>query len=352
MSKIETQLFSKIKQLYNMKIWNFLSEYHLIGIAIPGQKDPYYISTIGEDQEEYGFVVFKNNHSLALLNDWLKDIDEVSQQSIGQDMLMIAFEDREDLSKKDYKRVKESQITFRGRKAWPIILDFIPGYTVETADEDEKMRQLTIILDKFIDTVESFITKDYHEKEVTQLATEAFIRRYEENDEYSESFEKLPHGIEKGMAELVFGQIPNYIEKINILRVKKLPQTEITWEIAAEAVPQPIQDDFTERPYRVSTYMIASSDEENILEVDIAPITDPEFIQQRFIEVCLGEKQRPKNVVVAGNHSKWLHAYLEKILFDLAIELTCEEEAPFVEARLAEYSSFNEISDEDDTRFY
>lgn len=342
MSRIETELFSKIKELYDMKIWEFLSEYHLIGLGLPGRKDPFYISTIGMDQDEYGFFIFKNNNSLALLNDWLIDAEQVSRQSLGQDMLMIAFEDREDLTKEDYKRVKESQITFRGRKAWPIILDFTSGYTVETADEAEEMRQLTFVLDKFSDTVSDFIKNSRHESKVTKLATKAFIRTYYEDGRYVEAFEELPYGIEKGMAELAYSQIPNYIEKMNILRIKKLSQSTEDWEIAVEVIPQPIQDDFTERPYYVFTYIIVSAKEEEIVSIDIAPLINPEFIQQLFIEASLREQARPKNVTVGGNYSKWLHAYLEKLLFDLDIELHHEEGVSYAEERLEEFSVFRE----------
>ncbi len=342
MSKIETELFSKIKELYGMKIWDFLSEYHLIGVGLPGRRDPFYISTIGMGQDEYGFFVFKDNEALALLNDWLMDTDGTHLQAIGQDMLMIAFENREDLSKKDYNRVKESQITFRGKKAWPIILDFTPGYTVDTADEEGKMRQLTAVLDKFIDTVTDFIGRGYQENEVTKLATEAFVRTYREDDSYVEAFEKLPSGIDRGMSELIFGRIPNYIEKLDILRVNQLPQAPVIWEVAVQAVPQPIQDEFTERPYLVVTYMIASATEEAILSVDIAQITNPEFIQKLFIETILKEKERPEQVVVAGDYSKWLHAYLEKLALDLDVELDRKEEASYVEAKLEEFSTFSE----------
>src|SRR5699024_5011060 len=54
--------------------------------------------------------------------------------------LALLFIDREELTPVEYKRVKASGVTFRGKKAWPVFSEYTLGYVPgEVAQTDQQL---------------------------------------------------------------------------------------------------------------------------------------------------------------------------------------------------------------------
>src|SRR5699024_3218234 len=95
------------------------------------------------------------------------------------------YENRLDLDKEAYQRIKSSGIPFRGKKTWPVFVDYCPGYypyPIEKADE----RMLIDVMEKLLETAKAFRKKlAFYETE--RVNHEILLRTYHKDGSYEDS---------------------------------------------------------------------------------------------------------------------------------------------------------------------
>jgi hypothetical protein len=72
-------------------------------------------------------------------------LDALSVMS-SQKCLVASFEDRSDLHKKDLHIIRELGLQFRGKKAWPLFRNYLPGFHPWFLTSAEEVRFLTLAL--------------------------------------------------------------------------------------------------------------------------------------------------------------------------------------------------------------
>ncbi len=138
----EKQLFSLAKKLYEEKFWNDYWDTNLIAIQLENQKEPIMISILGKSEQHYGFLFYRNSEELTYFFDMVEQ-SNLREHRTPMEMLQLQkclaleYENRLDLDKEAYQRIKSSGIPFRGKKNWPVFVDYCPGYypsPIEKAD--------------------------------------------------------------------------------------------------------------------------------------------------------------------------------------------------------------------------
>jgi tetratricopeptide (TPR) repeat protein len=70
-------LFKAAAQFYQSDPWVMLSSEDILSIQVPPQKEPYFVSLLGQEGTDYALVVYKNLDDVLLVNTDYDDIDEV-----------------------------------------------------------------------------------------------------------------------------------------------------------------------------------------------------------------------------------------------------------------------------------
>ena len=70
-------LFKAAAQFYQSDPWVILSSEDILSIQVPPQKEPYFVSLLGQEGINYALVVYKNWDDVLLINSNFDDIDEV-----------------------------------------------------------------------------------------------------------------------------------------------------------------------------------------------------------------------------------------------------------------------------------
>ncbi|MDR1991884.1 MAG: SEC-C domain-containing protein [Nitrososphaerota archaeon] len=126
-------LHEHIKNIRQLKPWNFIQEADLITINLPGQKEPTYCTLLicdnSCDIKCHGIVICPG---YASLNSFFRKIDAdntttVNVLALEQDCLICHFGDREHLTSIDYAPLKELNLHFRGRNEWTYFRSLKPG---------------------------------------------------------------------------------------------------------------------------------------------------------------------------------------------------------------------------------
>lgn len=124
------ELYKAAIEFRDMECWNWMDDNQIFGIQNPETGKIGYCCIMGRMGEHYGIGVYKGTHGLSgLLKIMHRDeIAETIDALHIQNCLMVSYEDRKYLEKKDQQIIKKLGMKFRGCNAWPLFRDFTSGY--------------------------------------------------------------------------------------------------------------------------------------------------------------------------------------------------------------------------------
>ncbi|WP_404454490.1 plasmid pRiA4b ORF-3 family protein [Virgibacillus necropolis] len=134
---VEHELLVKAKEFYQQKPWEYMADDQIFLVVDSNSGESYYCSVIGAGGNTFGLAVYVGQEGLLTLHDLWSGVKSNFDLLLEQHSLLLTFEDREDLQKEDYQFVKDNNVTFRGRKAWPVFISYQPGYTPWFIDDNE-----------------------------------------------------------------------------------------------------------------------------------------------------------------------------------------------------------------------
>ncbi|GAK12355.1 plasmid pRiA4b ORF-3 family protein [Geomicrobium sp. JCM 19039] len=100
--------------------WKALNSDDIIAIKHPEMEKMLYCSVMGALGEMYGMAVYQGDEGLQSLLGVL----EGTEDGLNQKCLMLSFDNRNDLTNRDYRLIKDAGHTFRGKNAWPLFRSF------------------------------------------------------------------------------------------------------------------------------------------------------------------------------------------------------------------------------------
>lgn len=333
---LEERLFSIIKKCYHEKFWESFDDAQLIALQLPKEKEPLFISIMGSSGDPYGFLIYRGYKQLAYLYQALNEPTE-DGLPLQQNCLAIYFEDRENLKAPEYQRIKKSGITFRGRKAWPIIVDFTPGY-LPSIFRDTHHLWLIHGLECLYDTAKAFRQdmSRYDREEIEQFI--AFPgRTYDTDRKHEDRLFKVPSIYRQGINKESFGRYSLTLSDFEILRAQKLPSKAGRWEM--DILPIQVPTDLGEnnqvldRPFYPFLFILADPTEQDILSLQLLKADDVEEFQRSFVHLMINKDYRPQSISIKDSKQRvYLYAYFSKLFEHLEITLHIQEELAMIDS--------------------
>lgn len=120
-----------------------------IGIREGNEEDTTFYSILGRGGECYGIVVYEGyeglNHFMMLS---MQEQLNLSTEYVmfSQNNLTCYWGNREELTDKQRKNIKEMGYKYRGKNQWLYFLSFDPGYYPYNLDQDEVIRMTSYFL--------------------------------------------------------------------------------------------------------------------------------------------------------------------------------------------------------------
>lgn len=138
---------TRIKEL---KPWEKFWDMDLIGIRYGAEEETIFFSILGRGGDCYGIAVYEgyeglNSFLMLTMQDSMNLASEYAM--FNQRNLTCYWGNRDELSDKQRKIIKELGYTYRGKNQWLYFLSFEPGYYPYNMDEEEVLRMSVYLKD-------------------------------------------------------------------------------------------------------------------------------------------------------------------------------------------------------------
>lgn len=326
------QLYILAKQLYEENFWDDYLKTDLIAIQLPNHKEPVIISVLGKNQHNVGFLFHRNLEELACFFEATIKIKRQEFNSMldviqVQHCLSLEFEDRTAISEEEYQLIKKSGVPFRGKKTWPVFVDYFPGYHPAVIDELEESFIIEV-MEKLLETA-----KDFREKlacyKKQKLPSEILMRTYQKDGSYTDGLFVLPTAIVKGISQLK-KIAPVLLTPFEMKRVSSQKMGSSIWEMDIDFINMPVVPSDGGRAYFPVVLLIVDSEENTIICSEFFKPGDSEAIQRFLIQLILSENRRPPTIVVHTKQHYRVARSLENLLINLEIELVPIQKLPMI----------------------
>ena len=331
----ETRLFELAKQLYQAAFWEDYWDTDILALQLPGRTDPVFMSILGKTEDNYGFLFYRDLEELRyyfelVKQDQLKDAEATLDWLLIQNGLSLTYENRLDLPTEDYQRIKNSGVPFRGKKAWPLFLDYKPGYYPDPLPENEVPFMIDL-LERFMEMAEEYRTElDLYDAEENKESV--FLRTYTEDGQYEDSMFVLPSDVLQGLAAQKYAKEPVKVTDFELRRVNQLRIGSSIWELELNYIAVPREGMDEERPRFSIMLMIIDAKSTEILLGELVEFEEIEKIQRLFIKALLANDVKPPTVVVNVSRYHRIASIMGELLRKLDIELVPVYKLPMISA--------------------
>ncbi|HPM00658.1 MAG TPA: hypothetical protein PK816_00765 [Candidatus Cloacimonadota bacterium] len=133
------KLYHFADEIYKIKPWGFLYEDQIIKIVYPKTNIEYYVSVMGSAGEHFSVTAYEGDQSLNNFHKLLNSVseNEKMQLILETTQVILSFENNEFLEKEDKKIIKDLDLKYRGKKAYPCFRIQEPGYLRARPDSDQ-----------------------------------------------------------------------------------------------------------------------------------------------------------------------------------------------------------------------
>lgn len=143
-------LYETATKIKAQKPWEKFWDMDLIGIQKGAKKDTIFFSILGRGGECYGISVYEGYEGLNnfLMLAMQQDLNLSSEYAMfRQKNLTCYWGNREELTNKQRKTIKDLGYTYRGKNQWLYFMSFVPGYFPYNLDAKEVPRMIEHLRD-------------------------------------------------------------------------------------------------------------------------------------------------------------------------------------------------------------
>lgn len=310
----------KIKEL---KPWEHLLDVDIITLALP-DKEPCYCSVMGRGGECYGIGAYMGFEAISKFFKMLDKQDISPEQMIryqDNNVIVCYFGNREELTSKELKLVKDLGLNFRGKNNWIYFHSFKKGYAPYILDQEEVLQE-TEILQHLYMSLEAYIIKGL---KVDFENGNTLMRLYSPKDDLWLNFEtplKIP---------VTQYAAPVLKDEILVSKLSKMEQVNSTWEIDIAYLGSAINDKEYDRPVTARMCILSEKKSGMIINQNMVTPMDDD-IQTIFNTLILPmmDLGRPSKIMVRDE-------YIYYILKDLCERTNIKLE---IKGKLAVIDSF------------
>lgn len=259
-------LYSAAIKFKEAGCWKWMLDSDIFGIKSLEHDEIGYCCIMGNAGEFFGLAVYEGTEGLdGLLSVQTGSILPGDLDGLHvQKCLMASFEDRSYLSKKDLNLIKKLGYKFRGRNAWPMFRNYLPGYVPWDLDSAQA-RFLTLALEQAVQ-----LSLDIKERKTK--------REFKKKDNYLVKVQKKDNDRElwteewqapEPLIKQSFTEEP--IDEVAIQRIKKLSTgKQGTVEIDYFFSPSPVREG-SERPFFPYVFLWADNESGFVFKVHVSP---------------------------------------------------------------------------------
>lgn len=140
-----------------LKPWNHLYEMDLTTIVLPDYEEPFFCSTMGKAKECVAIGIYEGFNAIHDFY-YIVDNQQINPTQFirYQNNLMCYFGNRDELSSKELKLIKDLGLKFRGENEWIYFRSFKTGYAPYNLNEPQVI-QLTLIFQQLYMALKAFV---------------------------------------------------------------------------------------------------------------------------------------------------------------------------------------------------
>ncbi len=284
-------LYTAADAFSQARLWNDFYDADLIAIRDPQSGEIHHCSIMGNGGEHFALGVYLGDSGLC---GFYNILHGTQGRAIlhEQDCIMCSFEDRELLTLPDYRQIKDLGLSYRGRNAWPMFRRYEPGYYpwYVTADECELLTTALVQITAAAKRIRTGqLTVDF------DSARSILLESRPSKDGltwHSEPYEL--HETRVGYRPLI---MPDESFMKDVQNAKR--QNGVILQLDVDYMPQPVQEDKSERPYFPRLLLVADKAEEMVLQYEVYPDVseDAEQVINAMIAICLNHG-RPEKIEI------------------------------------------------------
>lgn len=291
------QLFDIVARLKKLAPWDWMYDSDIFGVEDPATGTIGYCYVLGAAGEEFGIVVHPGSAGLMSYLQIMEADEQPSQELMDNlNCLQLTFDNRDYVTEQDREVYKKLDLKFRGKKNWPIIRSYVPGYSPWIPNQEE-VRFLINILNEAIRVCER-------------------AREHPESIRPRESGDMLELMVRKALksdallswdSEWMIPDEPEpdlMIPEANITLLRDIGKSvsfrKNIWEFDAWFFPQATLDDKDERPYFPLILLWADQTSGAILSQEIARIDEiAKVSHEMFYKLLASSKIVPAEIWVS-----------------------------------------------------
>lgn len=325
------QLYETAKVFRKHEPWNDVYDTDLVIIEHPETKERAYCSVMGNAGEFYGLALYIGKEGLRSFDRIVNPFITIPHHQLQhvQNCLMISFEAKYQLEEENADHINSLGLSFKGKKAWPEVKKFEPGYYPWLFLDKKEVGWLTIALEQVPSAI-----RDYKKKKVKpNMEAGHFLGRVIEKrdrqwftttlplpDLDKKEEKDFPYSFED---DLFVKKISNVKEKRGVLQVDSLFS------------PIPVKEEFMERPVFPYLLLVVDTDGMEIIEYDqfFRKDEEPERMIETLKKICLEEV--PSAIEVREEKAWIVEEFCEKT----GIELFVQGELPHIDEVMNQFTT-------------
>ncbi|MCP1143688.1 plasmid pRiA4b ORF-3 family protein [Lysinibacillus endophyticus] len=292
-SKIEwSKLLYNVDRYKDLQPWKWMSDDQIFIIQDPETEEFIYCSILGKSGIEYGLAAFIGDEGHTFLQGLSKKENANPHFYMKQRSLHLSFSNRDELETEDYKLLKAFGRSYFGKKQWPQMRSFKPGYYPWFLNEEE-VRLFSIVLDQTVKVCE--MAKKNPDLIGINDGTHYFARAYNKKKKKWESGEITLYPNENYQKNL-----PLYINDIELMKLKKIQKRlNTSVEFDCRYFATPIQDFPDEQPYFPKLLLAVDKKRGLVLFNEFMEIqNEVEAVQKGFVQFIIEMESIPREVFV------------------------------------------------------
>lgn len=321
-------LYQKTAEFKKLKPWEWMWDRDVFAVQNPETGEVAYCTVMGRMGSFYGMAAYLGREGLENFFDiQLSEISTDDPDSLYQQrLLMVSFEDREDIEDTDYNIIRKLGLRFRGKNGWPLFRSFRPHYMPWYLEKDEA-EFLTLVLEQAIGVCKR-LKQDSELLSPPDLG-QIFIRIPEKTDDslkwkdgWMDPWDDEEHLFE---SDGIGGSIPkegngfsgDWVSEsihedvnlrpgevilsdsqyLNVIKqlMKVKPGKEGIWEVDYYFYPEAVQDEPEERPYFPAVITWADHETGEMIEVGLGePCLWKSFFLETFHNAVIKTQHLPR----------------------------------------------------------
>lgn len=265
-SKTDPPTHEQWKRLYELMAlikelapWEYMHEDDLFGIHFPGTDQLGFVSVMGNLGEHLSIAIYLGRKGFEGFWNMQRAGNDFSPDLLLQTpQLQASLEDREVLTPEDRKIIKQLNLKYRGRQAWPQFRSFRPGCFPWYLEKEEAQTLITG-LEQLLEVAPRF--KNDPEALETLQQDENFLVRVFQNGQWVDQYQMIEFPDDPPIRMLM--------NMDALAHLKTMPKQNSIVEIDVQMMEEAVKDKQFDRPFFPYLLLAAERKSRMILGVNL-----------------------------------------------------------------------------------